>query len=182
MTSGPTSALIIRGGARFGGGRSAPLTAAGGRIVDLDPGRAATGDTVTIDADGLIVAPGFVDLQINGGHGIDLATEPEAMWDLARLLPRYGVTSFLPTIISSPPTITNRALAAHGALADERIAVGLIVDGVHVDPVAAASTTPAAVIGATDRGQLRPGAVADIVFPSPTARWPSRSVAASSPT
>ena len=65
-----------------------------------------------IDASGLVVAPGYVDLQCNGSYGIELAGEPERLWDLAGLLPRHGVTSYLPTIISGPPAIVDRALAA----------------------------------------------------------------------
>jgi N-acetylglucosamine-6-phosphate deacetylase len=67
-------------------------------------------DGPVIDATGLLVAPGYIDLQCNGGHGIDLVTEPEGLWTLAAALPEYGVTSFLPTIVSSPPSIPERAL------------------------------------------------------------------------
>lgn len=99
----------------------------GGRVVSVDRVGPATielsGDTIgrpgpaarhafTIDARGLTVCPGFIDLQINGGFGLDLATDPEAIWDLGRQLPRYGVTAFLPTIISSPPAVTDRAIEA----------------------------------------------------------------------
>ena len=56
-----------------------------------------------LDASGLLVAPGLIDLQCNGAGGIDLTTEPERLWEVAALLPRWGVTSWLPTIISSPP-------------------------------------------------------------------------------
>ena len=31
--------------------------------------------------------PGYVDLQLNGAFGIDLAAEPERLWELAALLP-----------------------------------------------------------------------------------------------
>ena len=57
-------------------------------------------DAVVIDATGGWVTPGFIDVQINGGHGIDLTSEPERAGELGRLLPRYGVTSFVPTIIT----------------------------------------------------------------------------------
>lgn len=67
---------------------------------------------LVIDADGLIVAPGFVDIQINGGHGIDLLSSPERLWELGNALPQHGVTSFLPTIITSPPACTDTAMAA----------------------------------------------------------------------
>jgi N-acetylglucosamine-6-phosphate deacetylase len=69
-------------------------------------------DSDVIDADGLFVAPGFVDLQINGGFGIDLTADPWGMWELGRHLPSTGVTAFQPTIISSPSSVREAALAA----------------------------------------------------------------------
>lgn len=66
----------------------------------------------SIDATGLIVAPGFVDLQINGAFGLDLVSKPESMWKLGSLLPQHGVTSFLPTFISSPVERIDAAFAA----------------------------------------------------------------------
>ncbi len=108
--------LVIRGGTRLGEAIAGPLAMANGRIRDGaedGPGGAPGGDgTIAIDADGLLVSPGFIDLQINGGHGLDLTTEPTSMWALGELLARHGVTAFLPTIISSPPAVTDRAMAA----------------------------------------------------------------------
>lgn len=46
------------------------------------------------------VCPGFVDLQINGSHGIDVGAAPERVAELAALAPADGVTSFLPTVIT----------------------------------------------------------------------------------
>lgn len=62
-----------------------------------------------------LVVPGYLDLQLNGAFGIDLAREPERLWELAALLPRAGVTAFLPTIVTSPPGVVERAQAALGA-------------------------------------------------------------------
>jgi N-acetylglucosamine-6-phosphate deacetylase len=59
-------------------------------------------DAEEIDASGLILAPGFIDLQINGAFGDDFTADPETIWHVAEGLPRYGVTAFLPTIITSP--------------------------------------------------------------------------------
>lgn len=55
-----------------------------------------------IDAGGLIVAPGFIDLQLNGAFGNDFTQTPDTIWQVAAGLPHWGVTSFLPTIITSP--------------------------------------------------------------------------------
>jgi N-acetylglucosamine-6-phosphate deacetylase len=65
-----------------------------------------------LDARGLRVVPGFVDLQCNGGFGIDLSSEPERLWELAALLPRTGVTAWLPTVVTAAPEVRARALAA----------------------------------------------------------------------
>ena len=56
----------------------------------------------TIDATGLILAPGFIDLQLNGGFGFDFTSDPRTIFQVAERLPEHGVTSFLPTIITSP--------------------------------------------------------------------------------
>ncbi len=65
-----------------------------------------------LDAAGLVVVPGFVDLQCNGAAGVDISTEPERLWEVAAALPRWGVTAWLPTIVTSPAYIRTRALAA----------------------------------------------------------------------
>lgn len=83
-----------------------------GRIVALGTGRPEATDLAPLDAGGGWVAPGFIDLQINGGHGIDLTTEPERIGELGRWLPRYGVTAFVPTIITSPLEMRAAALGA----------------------------------------------------------------------
>jgi N-acetylglucosamine-6-phosphate deacetylase len=56
-----------------------------------------------IDGSGLLLAPGYIDLQLNGAFGDDFTANPHTIWNVARQLPRYGVTAFLPTIITSPP-------------------------------------------------------------------------------
>jgi N-acetylglucosamine-6-phosphate deacetylase len=65
-----------------------------------------------LDAAGLLVVPGFVDLQCNGAVGVDITAEPERLWEVAAALPRWGVTAWLPTIVTAPPAIRARALAA----------------------------------------------------------------------
>jgi N-acetylglucosamine-6-phosphate deacetylase len=56
----------------------------------------------TIDAAGLLLVPGYIDLQFNGAFGHDFTADPTTIWPVSALVPRYGVTSYLPTIITSP--------------------------------------------------------------------------------
>ena len=55
-----------------------------------------------VDAGGRLIAPGFIDLQLNGAFGLDFTAAPETIWEVGRRLPQYGVTAFLPTVITSP--------------------------------------------------------------------------------
>jgi len=77
------------------------------------------------------IAPGFIELQINGGLGYDFTTQPEAVFDVAAILPRWGVTSFLPTIITSPATTYLHALAVIGAAMGRT--EGTQILGVHLE-------------------------------------------------
>src|ERR687891_48495 len=65
-----------------------------------------------LDASGLLVVPGFLDLQCNGAVGVDITAEPERLWDVAAALPQWGVTAWLPTVVTAPAATRVRALAA----------------------------------------------------------------------
>ncbi|MEZ5227288.1 MAG: hypothetical protein R2710_11605, partial [Acidimicrobiales bacterium] len=65
-----------------------------------------------LDAEGNRVGPGFIDLQINGGFGIDLQSDPAAVWQLGERLPSIGVTAFLPTLTTNGHAHVAEALAA----------------------------------------------------------------------
>jgi N-acetylglucosamine-6-phosphate deacetylase len=112
-----------------------------------------------LDADGGIVVPGFVDLQCNGAGGIDLTAEPERLWEVAALLPRFGVTAWLPTIVTSPPDRVDRALAALGArpagLGTIAEPLGLHVEGPFLNPVRRGAHDPALLADpAADAGRI----------------------------
>jgi N-acetylglucosamine-6-phosphate deacetylase len=76
------------------------------------PGWRHDADVARLDATGLLVAPGFIDLQCNGAVGVDITAEPERLWEVAAALPRWGVTAWLPTVITAPSDARIRALAA----------------------------------------------------------------------
>ncbi|XP_061080200.1 N-acetylglucosamine-6-phosphate deacetylase [Conger conger] len=69
---------------------------------------------VRVDCEGNILAPGFIDVQINGGFGIDfsLATDDvnAGVTLVAKKLLEHGVTSFCPTLVTSPPHIYHKVL------------------------------------------------------------------------
>ncbi|HEV2171481.1 MAG TPA: hypothetical protein VGR40_11055, partial [Candidatus Binatus sp.] len=49
------------------------------------------------------ILPGFVDLQVNGSHGIDVMTaSPDELATLSRHLAREGATAWLPTAVTAP--------------------------------------------------------------------------------
>jgi N-acetylglucosamine-6-phosphate deacetylase len=129
--------LIVRHGRVLLEGRfvAADLASAEGMVV----APAAVGGVAgVVEADGLLVAPGYVDLQCNGGLGIDLAGEPERLWELAALLPRFGVTAWLPTIVSSPPGVVERAIETLAAGPPARwqgaVPLGLHLEGPFLSP------------------------------------------------
>ncbi len=66
----------------------------------------------TDTSDTQIIAPGFIDLQVNGAFGIDVTAEPETVYHLASALLPTGVTAYLPTIISAPLATYRKAFDA----------------------------------------------------------------------
>lgn len=71
--------------------------------------RADQPEARVLDATGLVVAPGLIDLQLDGAYGHDFLADPSSIWDVGSRLPETGVTAFLPTIISSPPAAVEEA-------------------------------------------------------------------------
>ncbi|GAB1300654.1 N-acetylglucosamine-6-phosphate deacetylase [Apodemus speciosus] len=66
------------------------------------------------DCGGRILAPGFIDVQINGGFGVDFSKATEDVGSgvalVARRLLPHGVTSFCPTLVTSPPEVYHKCL------------------------------------------------------------------------
>ncbi len=80
----------------------ADLTIVDGRVAAVESPRSLRITDTVIDVDGQLMVPGFIDIQINGGFGLDFTNDPETIWEVGARLPQYGVTAFLPTVITSP--------------------------------------------------------------------------------
>src|SRR5690348_9379810 len=89
------------------------LSVEDGQIVALSS-RSSTEvsrDATLIDFGDTILAPGFFDIHIHGGGGIDamLAT-PAELPHLGEFLARHGVTSYFPTTVTAPLDATYKSL------------------------------------------------------------------------
>lgn len=118
-----------------------------------------------IDGSGLLLAPGLLDIQINGGFGHDFTHDPLAIWAVGSRLAEHGVTSFLPTVVTSPAEARAgmlSALAAGPPLGYRgAFPIGAHFEGPFLSPDAS---------GAHDRSYLRSPSEADI----DVATWSSR--------
>jgi N-acetylglucosamine-6-phosphate deacetylase len=104
------------------------LVVEGDRIVEARAG--TTGQLPGPRVSAEIVSPGLVDLQCNGGFGLEVGGDAAALLALAARLPATGVTTFLPTAVSATAA-HYRALAA--AFAASRGAPGADLAGLHLE-------------------------------------------------
>lgn len=91
-----------------------------------------------IRAQGFTLIPGLIDLQLNGAFGHDFTADPHTIWPVAAQLPRFGVTSFLPTIVTAPLARIAQAqtVLADGAPSIEPMSqpLGLHLEGPFLNP------------------------------------------------
>ncbi|MDR7542867.1 MAG: N-acetylglucosamine-6-phosphate deacetylase [Armatimonadota bacterium] len=84
------------------------VTVAGGRIAAVGLGRHPRPD---VDAAAGMLAPGFVDLQINGAAGADFLSPTDSGLRAAQAyLLRTGTVAYLPTLVSAPEPRLRAAL------------------------------------------------------------------------
>lgn len=85
---------------------------------------------------GGILAPGLIDLQVNGGAGrmVDGQTDASTLRLICETHARLGTTGLLPTLITSTPQITARVIAAAIASIGTPGFLGLHLEGPHLDP------------------------------------------------
>lgn len=130
-----------------------------GRVSAVLPAAQAVDADHTVHLDGGMLAPGFIDLQVNGGGGVLFNARPdvagiEAIIGAHR---RFGVTGLLPTLITdTPETMRAAANAVREAIAAG--AAGCL--GLHLEgPFLAPSRK-----GAHSADLIRPMGEADLEF------------------
>jgi N-acetylglucosamine-6-phosphate deacetylase len=75
----------------------------GGRIAAVGEGAGErSGSTAVVELDGLWLAPGLIDIQVNGAAGHDTTDDPSSIWAVGEAVAATGVTAFLPTIVTAP--------------------------------------------------------------------------------
>lgn len=93
-------------------------------------------DEKIIDLEGKILSPGFIDLQLNGCGGVlfNDAITRETLEIMNETNKKYGCTSFLPTLITSPDEKIEEALNLIKNMKDkEQIGVlGLHIEGPYI--------------------------------------------------
>ncbi|KRB44446.1 N-acetylglucosamine-6-phosphate deacetylase [Phenylobacterium sp. Root700] len=115
-------------------GRFTPATVLveGGRIVALGAEADAIAGAEQVDMEGGFLVPGFIDTQVNGGGGLLFNDAPNAdtIATIGAAHRKYGVTGFLPTLISDDLATVAKAIAA----VDEAIEAGVPgVLGIHIE-------------------------------------------------
>jgi len=85
---------------------------------------------------GAFVAPGFIDLQVNGGGGVLLNDQPTVvgMRAIALAHRRYGTTACLPTLITDTREQLRTAIAAARSIAGQDGVLGLHLEGPFISP------------------------------------------------
>ncbi|MBZ0302939.1 MAG: N-acetylglucosamine-6-phosphate deacetylase [Anaerolineae bacterium] len=87
------------------------LVIEGRTIQAIVPSESAPADPLVIDARGLWIAPGFIDVHVHGSDNHDtMDATPEAIHGMGRFFARHGVTGYFPTTMSAPAEAIARAI------------------------------------------------------------------------
>ncbi len=108
-----TNAEVFDGDAMLG--PRTVLVSDAGRIADILPADVVIpADAVVEDVGGRLLAPGFVDVQVNGGGGVMFNSErtPEGLATMVEGHRRYGSTTLIPTVITDTLEVMREAADA----------------------------------------------------------------------
>ena len=121
----------------------------------IENGRIAGIDGTPVDPDDNdepYILPGFIDLHVHGGGGVDLMEGPQSIDTICRTQTRFGTTSFLLTTMTAPDAQIRAVLAGIGERGDGRAAgcarvLGVHLEGPYISPLRLGAQPDAAVTG-----------------------------------
>lgn len=112
------------------------LVIADGKVVEL-VAEGGSWDVPLIDLEGRLVAPGLVDIQVNGGGGVlfNDAPDVETLHTMIAAHRAFGTTAFLPTLISDDADVIESGIAAVRQALAEGVpgVVGIHIEGPHLN-------------------------------------------------
>jgi N-acetylglucosamine-6-phosphate deacetylase len=122
-----------------------------GLILDILPGATPLGPDVAEERlpEAAILAPGFIDVQVNGGGGVLFNETPtvEAAFAIAAAHRRFGTTSLLPTVITDRPEVMRQgaeAARAASRMPDSGV-LGVHLEGPFISPKRPGVHSPALI-------------------------------------
>jgi len=130
-----SATLAVTGGRLFDGAtfvEDKALIVEAGRIAAITPADQLPAGLTRIDASGLLVSPGFIDLQVNGGGGVLFNNQPSVsgIRTICAAHARFGTTALMATLITDTPEVVTEAIAA-GIEAHRQSVPGFL--GLHLE-------------------------------------------------
>ena len=107
-----------------------------GAVADSLPD--AGSDITTVNLDGMIITPGFLDIHTHGGGGFNLHTsDPSEIAAYAQWAPSTGLTSFLIAVVGTPDALPTHQLEAAVVACERQDAgaepVGIYLEGPYIN-------------------------------------------------
>ncbi|MCZ7470932.1 N-acetylglucosamine-6-phosphate deacetylase [Agrobacterium sp. O3.4] len=123
------------------------LLTSDGHVTDISDKVPAEAEV--IDANELLIAPGFIDLQVNGGGGVMFNNQPDVN-GIARICSahaKFGTTALMVTLITDRPDVTSKAAQAGIAAGKANVPgfLGLHFEGPHLSVARKGTHDPALI-------------------------------------
>lgn len=132
--------MIVLSGARIFDGEHLlddhAVVVEGARIAAIVP-HSARPDGAVRDLGGGLLAPGYIDVQVNGGGGVLFNEDPtpEGIARIAAAHRHHGTVGLLPTLVTDTPQVTAAAIAAtREARRLTPATLGIHLEGPFLDP------------------------------------------------
>lgn len=121
----------------------------GGAVSGISPDGNLPPETRIVKAEGRLLVPGFIDLQVNGGGGVMLndRQDVESIRTICAAHAKFGTTALLPTLITDTFDVRARAIAGGLQAKAEKVPgfLGLHLEGPHLSVARKGAHDPALI-------------------------------------